>query len=539
MATCNLEHLPKTANEGDEVCDKYGNRWRYDAEQDTWISAGQLEILPEVTEDANGLVSPEEVARLIQLRQATANNPQFLAPLKLLPGTDAYWYYWRSPDKLVRMRPEGESALRMEVDKGRLFQILMKNICPGDRGPIGDAGDAGTAGRPGPDEVCFEPNLDGNRLDFSIFTPTPLTLGQTEIPLPGDHVPEIAVRVFRVTLATTQVAKRSVLRQKSLPKSTAELQIHDQLQYLAIYYQQFSGMSQFQRLRDLFIKQSFGTLQTACGALSHVLVFPVGTEVQDEPVVTVFVDPTGQSVPRVEWASTHQVDVNRTVESIQFDPTTNVVCGSIYLLESEWDETYCVKSRQRGPDGKRGEAGDTKVKITECTLDNTNVIATCPIINVRLDCDSETLFTFCSDLLSEICVESIKLPGSVGILSDQDALSATFASVQTTVNDCKLIYRYNVALEEDTFDALLLQHWDPQPGCVTKRHYNRHKFDWMTESNIGICQNLAKWYNPNLAPRQARYPYQIRVGKAPEQDTCCQEDFFYCPNIQEGGCPSS
>jgi hypothetical protein len=136
-----------------------------------------------------------------------------------------------------------------------------------------------------------------------------------------------------------------------------------------------------------------------------------------------------------------------------------------------------------------------------------------------------------------ICVEQVKLPANAGSVSDKDALHALFAAAQIVMDDCKLVYRYQVVLPEDDYPDLIMYHWDPQPGCVTRRHYDRHNFNWIKNTDIPACGDIAKWYDPNLVARPGKYPWAIQRGKPPEKDNCCEEDWFYCPNIQDGGCP--
>jgi hypothetical protein len=524
---CKLPHLPRQGSEGQEVCDKYGNRWRFDGEEDAWVSRGLLNTPPVVTEDNDGIITTDIFNKLSKLRKFVGTGFD-LTPLKILPGQDAYWYYFRSSDKFVRLRAEAENVLRLEVDRGRLFQVLMKEVCPGPKGDPGAKGDRGKAGKPGPPEVCFEPVIAGNRLDFAIHTPTPLLGDRTDITLPNNHVPEISVRVYGVTLPKRNATGLVV------PQS------YDQLQHLAIYYHPLAAVaSAFQRTRELLATQVItGSRDSLCDlSLSRVQALPLGSQVADFPVVTVLVDPLGVTKPRVSSDPQHAVDVNKTLNSIKYDPNTGVVCGSIYLLNQPWAGVWCVKSRQRGPDGGQGPAGDAKIKIVECQLDNSSIIATCPLVNVRVECETRTILTLCSDIINLICVERVRLPANAGSVSDKDALHALFAAAQIVMDDCKLVYRYQIILPDDEFEDLIFPHWDPQPGCVTRRHYDRHNFNWIKDTDISACDDLARWYDPDLVARPGKYPWSVHRGAPPTEDPCCAEDWFYCPNIQDGGCP--
>lgn len=524
--TCTLPFLPHTANDGEEVCDKYGNRWRFNLEEETWTSRGSLVPPPTVSEKSDGLVTPTIFDKLSKIRRYLANN-QNKPPLKILPGTDAYWYYFRSSDKFIKFRPESENSLRLEIDKSKIFQALMRAICPGSRGPQGDKGPPGSAGEAGPAEVCFQPEITADKLDFAIYTPTPLLGDRSDIILPNNHVPNISVRLFKVVVPQRGTSQK--------------LKLHDQLQNLAIYFHGHDDiLPQFQRTRNLLINQSLGLNKQdlLCGlSLSKVLVLPIGSEVRSTPLVTVTIDPLGKVVPSISFDSKYPIDVEKSLSTISYDSTTHIVCGSLYLLNGRpWEGIWCVKSRQQGPDGVQGKSSEAAVRIVECQLDSSNVIATCPIVNARLDCDQNTIFTLCSDLLSEVCVQSVLVPAASGAISDKSALDALFASAQMVLDECKLIYRYRLTIVDDEISDLNLAYWDPQPGCLTQRHFAKQNFDWVSKTTANACEGQAVWYDSNLTARSGKYPNEIISADKPPKDACCQEDFFYCPNIQDSGC---
>lgn len=522
-----IGRFPKNPVDGTEVSDKYGNRWQYSSEAKTWVSKGVVRSQNLVTEEKNGIINPEIYNRLVQLDQyvKTNTNPDVL---KLYPGIDAYWYYLRSSDKLLRFRPEGPSDLRIEIDKGRLFQILLKQICPGVQGPKGPKGDEGRAGRPGPPEICYFPSaIDEARLDFAIFTPVPLQL-DGPVDLPNEHVPEVSVRVFAVSGG---VGSDSV----------------DQLQHLAVYLND-DGLREFlpgfERTRGLFLQRALGeklAVDLCDIPLSDVAVFPSGAVVDSVPSATVEISPVEPF--DVSVFGSLPVDEVRTRRSVRFDPETNIVCGSVYLLAgnrwADFSDEWCVKSRQKGPDGVKGDSGQPYLRLVECTLDDTNLTAVCPIVNVRLDCDLDVIYTLCTDLLEEACVGLIRLLPSSDVLSDTSALKSVFAAAEMTLDECKRVDRFQIRLESDEVPELELVHWDPQPGCLTRRNYDRHEFNWMPLTDVPACESGATWFGPS-AVRPGQYPWEIVFAPEPESDPCCQDDFFWCPNVQDAPlyCPS-
>jgi hypothetical protein len=167
--------LPGSPKNGDQALDTYGNIWEYDSVTGVWIDRGTLSTTSNVTEQISGLVTPDIFKKLAYLRQLYSADADSFTPFKILPGTAAYWYYLHSSNKLFRFIPEGPNRLRIEVDRGRLYQILLKQSCPGPKGPQGPQGDRGLTGTSGALEVCFIPTaIADDRMDFAIFTPTPI-----------------------------------------------------------------------------------------------------------------------------------------------------------------------------------------------------------------------------------------------------------------------------------------------------------------------------------------------------------------------------
>lgn len=521
MSSCDhiSPRLPKKGTDEQIVCDRYGNQWQYDAETKSWIPKGFTSVQQIVTEDNDGIITPEIFERLAQLRAYSADND--LTPFKLLPGIDAYWYYFKSSDRLIKFDPEGNDSLRIEVDKGRLFQILQKERCMGVRGPTGLTGDTGRAGKPGPEELCFSPHIEGNRLDFAIFTPTPLLVDGSPIQLPGGNVPNISVRLFRT--------------------EPGHVELSEQLAALTVYFKQLSSghsvWQQFEKTKQILLERSLGATSTdfACDMrLSDVLISDQGVAMF--PEVTIEINPLDPTEITLEYTNL-PVDEQSTLDSIEFNPQTGIVCGSIYSDEQEWGQEWCVKSRQKGPDGPRGEPGECKIKIVECVIDDTNILAVCPIINVRPDCESGVIYTLCSDIIETFCADQIQLLPNAADLSNVGALESIFAAAQITLDECKSVHQYQVELPEETFAEPDLIHWDPQPGCFTRRHYDRFKFNWIPMTAGDACDPEIRWFSPDAA-RPLQYPHELVMAPEPSESSC-KDDFFYCPALEEPPCPVS
>jgi hypothetical protein len=506
--------FPKNPSDGDQVVDKYGNRWEFSQDDDAWLSKGVITSAPIVTEEQDGIITPDIYSKLDKLKTYVDTGVD-LRPFKLLPGTDAYWYYFRSSDKLFRFTREGDSVLRVEVDRGRLFQMLYKLVCQGPTGAIGDKGPDGPDGLAAADEICYDPSaVVQNQLDFAIYTPTPLRLGGS-IDLPNDHVPEISVRLFKSTAASSKV---------------------DQLEGLTAYFHA-NGMegdlAKLQQTQTQYAKRALGEVVDAeleGVPLSRIVELSSFDAV---PICSIEVSPDDPT--DVTLDTTLDVDEANTLNSVNYNDDTGVVSGSIFLASGNWEDVspeWCVKSRQKGPDGEDGIPGEPLIRVTECLIGDENIAATCPIINVRIDCDEQILYTMCTDLLEDYAVGKVALVEDSNLLSDSTVLDSVYAAAQMTLEESKRISRYEVQLKQDDAPELELYHWDPQPGCFTRRHYDRHKFNWIPNTDIPACDTLATWYGPESV-RPGLYPHSIEMAPQPEQDECCEDNWFYCPNVQE------
>jgi len=503
-----IKRLPLNPQNGDEVCDKFGNKFIYDAESDAWISKGLVKTPNIVSEDANGIITSETYNKLRHLDNLITNNLIDFSQFKIEPGTNGYWYYLRSSDKLFRFTAEAEDKLRIEVDTGRIFQILAKNSCKGPRGATGDRGAAGGVGAPGPPEPFFAGavgSTEPDKLDFAIFTPT---LEDTDVVIRIYDCGSETYFLNNCGSGLSSVATISTTKQISYwEKIIKKYGVDDDTKI------QFQNLKQYSENRSLGIVDS----EVACdNALNDVRNITVTSFALDpDPIVTITLNlESGEFlvVSDEEYAVSDKT-------TIKYDEKIGAVCGSVYL-ETEWDTNnyYCIQSRQKGLTGPVGDQGFCGPKITTKIVDDTNVFGICPIVNVRHEKEKDALYTICGDVI-EKCADKLQFPADSGGLSDQNALDSTFAAAQTTLEECKLVNSYKLAIKDDDIPDLSFSHWDPQPGCQTARHYDRHKFNWMS----GLT-----------GPECGEIPKILQAPKPEEQ--CCTEDFFYCPNIQDPPC---
>jgi hypothetical protein len=507
-----IPRFPQNPEDGREILDRYGNRWQYDIITKAWISKGVIAPYRTVDESNSGIITPEIFTKLKNLDYY--NKTSSLASFKISPAIDAYWYYFRSSDKLIKFKPEGNGTLRVEIDRGRLFQLLLKNRRTGPPGKEGDMGDPGSDGLPG-DSICdtvngepdYAPVFDKDKLSFFIYTPTPL-VSNGPLVLPNDHVPNISVRLYRITDDSNAI-------------------ISDQL---ATFKSSYNDQEAFKRTVKLVSDVNLG-INKSFVVLSKV--YKVSPVTIAYPALVIDIDPLTGNI--VEFRTTTQafVDETKTRESINYNPDTGIVSGIIYSSSGNWDpKKWTVRSRQRGPDGPDGFDGETRLRIGYADIDSSNVEAACPLVNVRLDLIRKVLLTQCVSFANDVCVSKVRVSARMNTLTSGNIKNSLFAAAEMSLGDCKSIHIYKPELGSYYVPELDFDTWEPQGNCVTQRHYDRHKFDWVSTVEGGACSPFGVY---NKKPNDA-FPYKIVTAAIPPDDECCQEDFFYCPNVQDGPC---
>ena len=101
--------LPKRATDDQEVCDRYGITWIFDAEKRTWVQKGKQDEALIVNEFQDGLITPEIYGLLSSIRSYEKSD---LAPLKIAPHLDSSYYYFRSSDRKVKFKLMSRFSLR-------------------------------------------------------------------------------------------------------------------------------------------------------------------------------------------------------------------------------------------------------------------------------------------------------------------------------------------------------------------------------------------------------------------------------------------
>jgi hypothetical protein len=228
MSSQTVPFLPNiNLADGEQVLDRYGVIWEYDAATNTFINRGTTRAYPDVTEEVDGFVSPPLFRKLNLLKTLSEDGYDFSQfKIKTSAGLP-YFYYLRSSNDLIRFIPESQQRLRIEVDRGRLYQKLVGVCCVGPKGRIGPAGAHGLPGTPAANELFYTPSRNGKTLTISVLVPTPL---DTEVSVRflntlDSQVAEFIVPVNggEITLSSTVEVVSNTLKVEAAESSASEV----------------------------------------------------------------------------------------------------------------------------------------------------------------------------------------------------------------------------------------------------------------------------------------------------------------------------
>jgi hypothetical protein len=183
--------LPKTAEDGQEVADIFGNIWEFNTEQQEWVKTRFLQDSDVVTEENDGLITPEIFSFIDDLEDDVNDGVYDWMKLRVNDELNfGYFYYFYSSDRLIKFKPlldvDGKMKLFIEINKRELHRKLLLRTCVGPKGLKGQDGDDGRTGDPARNEIFVDPiAINGNELLFVI----------NNVTAPIDT--NISVRLFR------------------------------------------------------------------------------------------------------------------------------------------------------------------------------------------------------------------------------------------------------------------------------------------------------------------------------------------------------
>ncbi len=211
-------------------------------------------------------------------------------------------------------------------------------------------------------------------------------------------------------------------------------------------------------------------------------------------------------------------------ENSSFDLDRDADSLEIRLIASDdWGDDWVLKVRQFGPQGRMGRDGDPFLQLREFS---TGLVARQAMGG--LAASNFDLFFVRTPIRSEnFAVDSLTPAGGTPQFLDEvidlEALQPSlFAAASATLDSCKRIHRYQFSPNLVDFDSLNLAVWTPDPSCLKKDQEpltpSGNRFQWFKDVDEEDCDL------PKIATAE------------PLPKNCCQEDFFFCPNLLEGEC---
>jgi len=248
---------------------------------------------------------------------------------------------------------------------------------------------------------------------------------------------------------------------------------------------------------------------------------------------------------------TDLLQINHTATEISIEINDAAIIDAHIVFDKSWPDNAYYKIRQQGPKGSEGPPGHAFLEIKEQTIVDDVLTATKVVQNLRRSKTNDDLFMVYSDISKEVCAHGLTLvmglpygvpvtkrisvieqptpqemaeygdPPARGVrrtgsyISYQEIEDLLWGAVKNTTEDCKDIgfFKFHPATVEPTLN---LPHWTPMKQCADRLRYDMTTMDWQ--------KDLA---DENL-------PIILLNPRPPEQ--CCQEDFFWCPNLGDAPC---
>lgn len=459
MVSATVPHLPPTGIDGQTVADAEGNIYRYEEATNSWVFLGTMGDPPIVTEHTSGLITPEIYEHLAYIRQLLANGASF-DRLKIIPATDAYWYYFFSSNRQVRFSKEKDHHIRVELDTALIFNSNFPPPPKGSQGPRGPKGKTGPAGANAPPEPTLVPVVSGNVLTISTATPAPYST-------------DFALRLYNAPSADT---------------------------------------------------------------------------IGDTPNISIQVPLQG---PPTYLILDQNYDVDQTNSVYAYDPNTDTFTATIKSLNVSWGPNWFYKVSQRGPTGLPGTPGNPFFVIAENQLTDPTVESEQVLVSVRKG-SGNTIFTLYGNPFSKVCVQQLSvasgtpeyqmmLAANLVPTGPNEAANAidfmnslVLGAVEMTTRDCKDVLTWSLPQSTPIAQpALVLPAWTPMGACFSQQSWRDSQFNWEQDQTSVLADR--EWMDCVGNSNASTYPWTI-VGPAEPPSQCCQEAFFYCPNVQDGGC---
>jgi hypothetical protein len=233
------------------------------------------------------------------------------------------------------------------------------------------------------------------------------------------------------------------------------------------------------------------------------------------------------------------IDTTKTILEVLQNPTdgTSQVVGSIYLTDTTWDSLgdWAYRAGQVGKTGERGDDGLPTLEIVPTEFQDPILRSKKAIVSLRQDDARGDIYFLRAELFEKNCVQYLSIQRVCEIFQVAANEAECFIGVKRTLDECKDTDKYCLDLICPDKPSLTFPEWTPTDVCWSQRHFNISTFDWAKITNVG--EDVVPWPEANQRDdRNPAYPWNIVTPGAPGE-RCCQEDFFYCPNVNEAECP--
>ena len=475
--------LPSYGNsDGDQIIDTNGNVFEYNTEQDEWIYHGIIECPDIVTPDVDGIITPAIYRKLLLIQELIERGVDFGVFKLDTPGDLPYYYFFYSSDDLIRFYPESGSKLRLELDRHRLYQKLLRTCCAGPKGLQGSQGAAGRAGVPADTEKFRLPiSVTADTFDFEITVDTPIDTA-------------LSIRLFRGAsllveylleiaggsdIISVNAAGHTVLTQDQQQAVELEAEARGEATKGNID----EAVAKLQEIIDMEIGGVDNTrVRGIIDSLNSTGVWPT----EDSPLQIILYD--------------ENIDIDLTGTEINFDRSTNRLWGTLAFTQGASDITsWKYKARQRGPKGQTGADGSPFLEVSNQVLDDPSVRSSAAIVSIRRS-ELTGVVTFLNgDMPDDVCVNNLAI--SAGALPIGDILEAKFMAAKVTTRRCKDIGAYEYNQPEYTPPPLDLPAWEPTPDCVSAAKFGMYKFEWWDLTD-------------------PKYPFRVVTPPRPNEQCC-------------------
>jgi hypothetical protein len=495
--------FPRNPINGQLFVDTNGIEWRYQSGSIRWVQNELNELIPLASPVQDGLITPVIYNKLVTLQDSLQGLD--VSVFKIAPGTDAYYYYFYSPDGLIDIRYRGNGEINIDVNEQKLVAYYYRYLCIGDRGPQGEQGPDGEVGIPAPNEATYYP-----------FKVNDVVTGQAYVPIP------IGTYFNHPTITPIS------LRFFGFYEIPGSFSFGDQLVYwIDVIDSPFAADEEktvFSRLRQQIIDQSLGLTTGPNIALSQTVTNSLN--LVPNVIFQLDINPVDGSFEIV----VNGIGANPDDIVIEFDQNIGLLK---FEISGGWPEETVWKARQRGLTGDRGDIPDGFIRTEPCEFpDDSNVRPDGTLTHFRLDCENDTFYVNYTRLVSQDAFQLITTDILAGATTTRPMVEGRYVAVERVATAIKKTTPLSNAFPEVEVEDPDLQQWEPQDGCFTRRSFEKHEFDWISGTDAAACSEDLKWYGPE-GVRPGRYPYELVRPKEPTGDECCQDDYFIFPESGE------